>query len=168
MNLQWGGTRFLQFWFASFALISAGESVGVSRHSSAQLSAARRRLKNRGIPQIIFSAFTRNGGLTTALVSAALTLLAQLNGIISVTLPYFLVVIGWVSPMRPQAALMMINEMTGLRFECTQAEVTSGACIYTNGAEVLRTFGLPYGETGAFLPARTRKTPILTARGLCR
>lgn len=46
--------------------------------------------------QIVFSAFTRNGGLTTSLVSAALTLLAQLNGIVSVTLPYFLVVIGWV------------------------------------------------------------------------
>ncbi|GAA5992258.1 hypothetical protein JCM10908_001843 [Rhodotorula pacifica] len=127
MNMQWRGTRFIEFWFSSFALISTGESIG-----------------------IVFSAFTRNGGLTTSLVSAALTLLAQLNGIVSVTLPYFLVVIGWVSPMRPQAALTMINEMMGLNFRCTEAEIASGACIYTTGEQVLDTFGLPHGETGKY------------------
>ncbi|KAG0658490.1 hypothetical protein C6P46_005733 [Rhodotorula mucilaginosa] len=104
MNMQWRGTKFIEFWFSSFALISTGESIG-----------------------IVFSAFTRNGGLTTSLVSAALTLLAQLNGIVSVTLPYFLVVIGWISPMRPQAALTMINEMMGLKFQCTEAEIANGA-----------------------------------------
>lgn len=30
MNLQWGGSKFIQFWYSSFALISAGESIGVS------------------------------------------------------------------------------------------------------------------------------------------
>lgn len=43
----------------------------------------------------------------------------------------------------------MINEMTGLNFECTEAEVASGRCIYQTGRQVLETFGLPYGETGA-------------------
>ncbi|GAA5875055.1 hypothetical protein JCM3774_003416 [Rhodotorula dairenensis] len=127
MNMQWRGTKFIEFWYSSFALISTGESVG-----------------------IVFSAFTRNGGLTTSLVSAALTLLAQLNGIVSVTLPYFLVVIGWISPMRPQAALTMINEMMGLQFRCTDAEIVNGACIYTTGEQVLDTFGLPHGDTGKY------------------
>ena len=29
--------------------------------------------------------------------------------------------------MRPQAALTMINEMLGLRFQCTEAEIAEGA-----------------------------------------
>ncbi|CDR35783.1 hypothetical protein NBRC10512_006151 [Rhodotorula toruloides] len=129
MNLQYSPARkFFEFWFSSWALISTGESVG-----------------------IIFSAYTSNGGLATSLVSAALTLLAQLNGIISVTMPYFLVVIGWISPMRPQAELQIINEMTGLRFNCSPSEIASGACIATTGEQVLDTFGLPHGGTGKYI-----------------
>ncbi|BGP27054.1 ATP-binding cassette transporter snq2 [Rhodotorula toruloides] len=129
MNLQYSPARkFFEFWFSSWALISTGESVG-----------------------IIFSAYTSNGGLATSLVSAALTLLAQLNGIISVTMPYFLVVIGWISPMRPQAELQIINEMTGLRFNCSPNEIASGACIATTGEQVLDTFGLPHGGTGKYV-----------------
>ncbi|BGP02838.1 ATP-binding cassette transporter snq2 [Rhodotorula toruloides] len=129
MNLQYSPARkFFEFWFSSWALISTGESVG-----------------------IIFSAYTSNGGLATSLVSAALTLLAQLNGIISVTMPYFLVVIGWISPMRPQAELQIINEMTGLRFNCSSSEIASGACIATTGEQVLDTFGLPHGGTGKYI-----------------
>jgi hypothetical protein len=29
--------------------------------------------------------------------------------------------------MRPQAALTMINEMMGLKFQCTEAEIANGA-----------------------------------------
>ena len=91
--MQWRGTKFIEFWFSSFALISTGESIGVSEWLIYPLLGPYIDMPNA---QIVFSAFTRNGGLTTSLVSAALTLLAQLNGIVSVTLPYFLVVIGWV------------------------------------------------------------------------
>ena len=30
MNMQWRGTKFIEFWFSSFALISTGESIGVN------------------------------------------------------------------------------------------------------------------------------------------
>lgn len=50
--------------------------------------------------------------------------------------------------MRPQAELQLINEMTGLRFHCSQSEIASGACIATTGEQVLDTFGLPHGGTG--------------------
>lgn len=43
----------------------------------------------------------------------------------------------------------MINEMMGLRFQCTDAEIVNGTCIYTTGEAVLDTFGLPHGDTGA-------------------
>jgi len=45
----------------------------------------------------MFCAFCENGGLAVSLVSAGITLLAQLNGVISATLMYWLKVIGWVS-----------------------------------------------------------------------
>ncbi|GAA5886465.1 hypothetical protein JCM6882_001645 [Rhodosporidiobolus microsporus] len=126
MNMQAGAVNFVCFWISSWALISSGESIG-----------------------IMFSAWTNNGGLAVSLVSTGLTLLAQLNGIISVTLDGYLRVIGWVSPMKPQAGVTMVNEFSGLRFRCSEADISSGACIYSTGEEVLDTFGLPFGRGGA-------------------
>jgi hypothetical protein len=77
-----------------------------------------------------------------SLVSAGITVLSQLNGIISVTLPFWLEVVGWISPMKPQARITIFNEMTGLTFNCTQAEINSGACIAATGEQLLITFGL--------------------------
>ncbi|GAA6018066.1 hypothetical protein JCM10207_006069 [Rhodosporidiobolus poonsookiae] len=128
MNMQGSGTAFVCFWIGSWALISAGESIG-----------------------IMFSTFTNNGGLAVSIVSASLSMLAQLNGIISVTMDYYLRVIGWISPMKPQAAVALINEMVGLEFRCTDAEIASGACIYTTGEQVLETFGLPAGDIGKYM-----------------
>ncbi|BGP19345.1 ATP-binding cassette transporter snq2 [Rhodosporidiobolus nylandii] len=111
MNLRHSARIFVEFWISSFALISAGESIGIA-----------------------FTAWTQNGGLAVALVSAGLTLLAQLNGIISVTLDRWLKVIGWVSPMKPQAyntgkeQLNKSDPPAGLRFDCSDADIVSGAC----------------------------------------
>lgn len=74
MNMQSSGRIFIEFWFSSYALISFGESIG-----------------------IMFCAFCENGGLAVSLVSAGITLLAQLNGVISASLMEWLKVIGWVS-----------------------------------------------------------------------
>lgn len=73
MNMQSSGRIFVEFWFSSYALISFGESIG-----------------------IMFCAYF-NGGLAVSLVSAGITLLAQLNGVISASLMEWLKVIGWVS-----------------------------------------------------------------------
>lgn len=86
-----------------------------------------------------------------SLVSACITLASQLNGIISVTLPRWLNIIGWASVMKAQARLNIINEMTGLKFNCTEEEIASGSCIATTGEQVLRTFGIPEGGTGKLL-----------------
>ncbi|GAA5959155.1 hypothetical protein JCM21900_001409 [Sporobolomyces salmonicolor] len=132
MNMQTSARIFVEFWFSSYALISTGESIG-----------------------IIFSAFCNNGGLAVSLVSAGLTLLAQLNGIISATLDEYLKIIGWISPMKPQAALTMINVsspmLCRLRFNCTDADIASGACIATTGEQVLDVFQLPYGQAGKYM-----------------
>lgn len=148
MNLQQSGRIFVEFWISSFALISVGESIGIA-----------------------FSSWTNNGGLAVSLVSAGLTLLGQVNGIISATVPYWLEVIAWVrslstvpflahprlrahaqiSPMKPQAYLQTINEFVGLEFDCSPDELASGACIAATGEQVLDTFGLPYGDTGKYM-----------------
>lgn len=72
MNLQQSARIFIEFWMSSFCLLSAGESIG-----------------------IVFSSFFNNGGLAVSIVSAVITIFAQLNGIISVTLPEWLKVVGW-------------------------------------------------------------------------
>ncbi|GJN93059.1 hypothetical protein Rhopal_006104-T1 [Rhodotorula paludigena] len=128
MNLQQSGRIFVEFWISSFALISVGESIGIA-----------------------FSSWTNNGGLAVSLVSAGLTLLGQVNGIISATVPYWLEVIAWISPMKPQAYLQTINEFVGLEFDCSPDELASGACIAATGEQVLDTFGLPYGDTGKYM-----------------
>jgi hypothetical protein len=139
------------------------------------------------VRQIIFCTFFDNGGLAVSLVSAGITILAQLNGIISVTLPYWLEVVGWyvspfisltfeltssfdrASPMKSQARIEIINEMNGLVFECTAAQISSGACIAATGDQLLNTFSIPPGGTGLsppFLPlsSSTRLTKTFTGK----
>ncbi|KAM0786926.1 hypothetical protein ACM66B_002348 [Microbotryomycetes sp. NB124-2] len=128
MNLQHSARIFVQFWISTWSLVSVGESVG-----------------------IIFSSFCSSGGLAVSITSAILTLLSQLNGIISVTLPFWLEVIGWISPMKPQARICMINEFVGLEFDCSAQDVESGGCIATTGEQVLRTFGLPLDGTSKLM-----------------
>ncbi|GAA5883094.1 hypothetical protein JCM16303_006086 [Sporobolomyces ruberrimus] len=128
MNMQSSGRIFIEFWFSSYALISFGESIG-----------------------IMFCAFCENGGLAVSLVSAGITLLAQLNGVISASLMEWLKVIGWIAPMKPQAWLVAINEFRGLRFNCDPASIQSGACIATNGEQILDVFSIPHSGTGKFM-----------------
>ncbi|GAA6030923.1 hypothetical protein JCM8097_008938 [Rhodosporidiobolus ruineniae] len=128
MRLQYTpASVFPEFWISSFALISFGESVG-----------------------IMFSAWVPNGGLAVSLVSAGLTLLAQLNGIISVSMDRWLEIIAWISPMKPQAYLTIMNEMRGLVF-CSVDEVLSDTCIYETGEELLDTFGIPHSGSAKYM-----------------
>ncbi|GAA5902258.1 hypothetical protein JCM8208_007242 [Rhodotorula glutinis] len=128
MNLQQGGRRFVEYWISSWALLSVGESIG-----------------------ICFSALTTNGGLAVSLVSAGLTLLGQVNGIVSATVPHWLQIIAWISPMKPQAFVVTINEFAGLTFRCDEAQLASGACIAATGEQVLDTFSFPYSGTGKYM-----------------
>ncbi|GAA5912086.1 uncharacterized protein JCM6883_007106 [Sporobolomyces salmoneus] len=128
MNMQSSARIFIEFWFSSYALISFGESIG-----------------------IMFCAYFSNGGLAVSLVSAGITLLAQLNGVISASLMDWLKVIGWIAPMKPQAWLVAINEFVGLSFECDQASIESGRCIATTGEQILDVFSIPYNGSGKFL-----------------
>ncbi|ORY74754.1 P-loop containing nucleoside triphosphate hydrolase protein [Leucosporidium creatinivorum] len=147
MNLQQSARIFVEYWICTFSLLSFGESVGVSHSKSLYVDP----LLIRSPTQIIFASFFESGGLAVAVTSSFITMVSQLNGIISVTLPFWLQVIGWVSPMKPQARLQLINEMKGLVFDCTDAEVQSGACIATTGEQLLSTFSIAPEGTEKYL-----------------
>ena len=104
IGLQHSSRTFVEFWICSFALLNFGESIG-----------------------IFFGTFI-DGGLVVALVSVGITVLSQLNGITSVTLPTWLEYLGWISPMKLHAQVQTINEFTGLVLECSEAQLASGAC----------------------------------------
>lgn len=71
--------NFPMFWISSFALISAGESIGVRPSTSYLTFPPSNATHASRLRQIMFCAWTNNGGLAVSLVSAGLTLLAQLN-----------------------------------------------------------------------------------------
>ncbi|SCZ97266.1 BZ3500_MvSof-1268-A1-R1_Chr4-2g07098 [Microbotryum saponariae] len=128
IKLQQTPRIFIEFWLTSYALISTGESIG-----------------------IIFSSFFENGGLAVSLVSASITMFAQLNGIISVTVPKWLQIIGWATVTKSQARVQIINEFKGLVFDCTSQDIASGACVVATGEELLQTFSIAPSGTGKFL-----------------
>ncbi|KDE04252.1 hypothetical protein MVLG_05280 [Microbotryum lychnidis-dioicae p1A1 Lamole] len=128
IKLQQTPRIFIEFWLTSYALISTGESIG-----------------------IIFSSFFENGGLAVSLVSASITMSAQLNGIISVTVPKWLQIIGWATVTKSQARVQIINEFKGLVFDCTSQDIASGACVVATGEELLQTFSIAPSGTGKFL-----------------
>lgn len=55
--------------------------------------------------------------------------------------------------MRAQSFLCIINEMQGLVFNCTTAEIASGACIAATGDQLLDTFGITNQSTGSIYPS---------------
>jgi hypothetical protein len=47
--------------------------------------------------------------------------------------------------MKYGARIMMINEMTGLSFNCSESDIQSGACSAVDGQQVLDLFGFHEG-----------------------
>lgn len=50
--------------------------------------------------------------------------------------------------MKSQALIEIINEMQGLVFDCTPADLSSGACIAATGDQLLATFNIKPEGTG--------------------
>jgi hypothetical protein len=49
--------------------------------------------------------------------------------------------IAWIFPMKYGARIMLTNEMEGMIFHCTDADIASGACTASTGDQVLDLFG---------------------------
>ncbi|KAI0086907.1 P-loop containing nucleoside triphosphate hydrolase protein [Irpex rosettiformis] len=109
---------YFEFAIAIWAQLNFGESIGIA-----------------------FASFFDTMGLSVSLVSVFLTFAAQSSGVFSASVAKFLDDIAWVFPMKYAARIMLVNEMRGLEFACTDESVASGTCTAANGDQVLELFG---------------------------
>ncbi|KAF9159252.1 hypothetical protein DFQ26_006751 [Actinomortierella ambigua] len=102
------------FWLCMFSYIHTGESVG-----------------------IMFSSFASHAGFNITLMSAIISVFSFMTGFLSPNLPKFLDVINHVSLLKYASLIMTRNEFEGKVFDCTQEQITSGACPLPTGEAVL-------------------------------
>ncbi|KAH8921816.1 P-loop containing nucleoside triphosphate hydrolase protein [Atractiella rhizophila] len=149
MDLQHTPRIFFEYFTSCWALISVGESIG-----------------------IVFSTFVENGGLSVSLVSSgtstlsfigqakvvngvtlgiALSTMAIISGIVSANVPTWFQAIAWVAVIKISSRIQIINEMIGLRFNCTQDQIANGQCLALTGEQVLDTLSIKDRNTGKFI-----------------
>lgn len=96
--------------YVIFCIISAGESVGITTLS------------------IIFHV-----GFSVSLVNVGLSILTVAAGQFAPSMPYFLKVLNYASPLRYAANALASQELAGLRFTCD----TPGGCAVQTGEQML-------------------------------
>lgn len=89
---------------------------------------------------IAFASFFDTMGLSVSLVSVFLSIAGQSSSVFSASVAKFLEDIAWVWPMKYAARILLINEMTGLQFNCTPESIASGECTAATGQQVLDLF----------------------------
>ncbi|CAE6438340.1 unnamed protein product [Rhizoctonia solani] len=117
-GMQTSPRIFFEYAFAIFALQSNGESFG-----------------------IIFACITNSLGLSVSLVSTFITVLVQLSGIISVSIPTWLSDIAYATTMKYAARVIAVNESVGLNLNCPPETIHSGECLVQNGQQLLDLLG---------------------------
>jgi hypothetical protein len=86
-------------------------------------------------------------GLSVSLVSIFLTFASQCSSVFSASVATFLADIAWIFPVKYAARILLINEMSGQTFDCSQADIASGVCTAATGQQVLDLFGF-HDSTG--------------------
>ncbi|CAE6514119.1 unnamed protein product [Rhizoctonia solani] len=128
-GMQTSPRIFFEYAFAIFALQSNGESFG-----------------------IIFACLTNSLGLSVSLVSTFITVLVQLSGIISVSIPTWLSDIAYVTTMKYAARVIAVNESIGLKLNCPPETIQSGECLVQDGQQLLDLLGFSNDiRTGRYL-----------------
>ncbi|KAF8688664.1 P-loop containing nucleoside triphosphate hydrolase protein, partial [Rhizoctonia solani] len=128
-GMQTSPRIFFEYAFSIFALQSNGESFGM-----------------------IFACITNSLGLSVSLVSTFITVLVQLSGIISVSIPTWLSDIAYATTMKYAARVIAVNESVGLKLHCSPETVQSGECLVQSGQELLDLLGFSNDlKTGRYL-----------------
>ncbi|KAG8761944.1 hypothetical protein FRC11_012005 [Ceratobasidium sp. 423] len=128
-GMQTSPRIFFEYAFAIFALQSNGESFG-----------------------IIFACVTNSLGLSVSLVSTFITVLVQLSGIISVSIPTWLSDIAYATTMKYAARVIAVNESIGLKLNCPAEAIQSGECLVQDGQQLLDLLGFSNDlRTGRYL-----------------
>ncbi|KDQ16857.1 hypothetical protein BOTBODRAFT_30755 [Botryobasidium botryosum FD-172 SS1] len=118
---------FFEFFISAWALQSTGESFG-----------------------IVFASLSDTMGLSVSLVSTTITVLSQINGIMSESIPHWLEIISWGTTMKYATSILFINACRGIEFNCSAEAIASGECFVQNGEELLGLVGLHDWRTGRY------------------
>ncbi|KAJ7171842.1 P-loop containing nucleoside triphosphate hydrolase protein [Mycena crocata] len=89
---------------------------------------------------LIFAAFFDAMGIAVSLVSTTLSMVVQFSGILSLSVPYWLQIIAWGTPLKPTQRAQFINECEGLQFYCSEADIAVGICTAQNGEQLLQLY----------------------------
>ncbi|QRW07787.1 ABC transporter [Ceratobasidium sp. AG-Ba] len=128
-GMQTSARIFFEYAFAIFALQSNGESFGIA-----------------------FACVTNSLGLSVSLVSTFITILVQLSGLISVSIPTWLSDIAYATTMKYAARVIAVNESIGLQLNCPPETIQSGECLVQNGQQLLDLLGFSNDlRTGRYL-----------------
>ncbi|WVQ92160.1 hypothetical protein IAS59_005968 [Cryptococcus gattii] len=100
---------------------------------------------------MIFGSWIQTEGLTVTIVSTILSLIGQVSGVISLSVPAWLAAIAWGTCVKPATRVQIINEAVGLVFHCTTEEISSGACVAQSGEQLLALFNWHDLDTAKFM-----------------
>ncbi|KAK6907065.1 hypothetical protein I203_101054 [Kwoniella mangroviensis CBS 8507] len=90
---------------------------------------------------MIFGSWIQTEGLTVTVVSTILSMIGQVSGVISLSVPTWLAGLAWGTCVKAATRIQIINESVGLVFNCTDEEISSGACVAQSGEQLLALFG---------------------------
>ncbi|OCF32364.1 ABC transporter [Kwoniella heveanensis BCC8398] len=100
---------------------------------------------------IMFGSWIQTEGLTVTSVSTLLSVIGQVSGVISLSVPNWLAGLAWGTCVKAATRIQIINEAVGLKFNCTEEEISSGSCVAQNGEQLLALFGWNDLNTAKFM-----------------
>ncbi|WRT65356.1 uncharacterized protein IL334_002299 [Kwoniella shivajii] len=100
---------------------------------------------------MIFGSWIQTEGLTVTVVSTILSMVGQVSGVISLSVPTWLAGLAWGTCVKAATRVQIINESVGLVFNCTQDQISSGACVAQSGDQLLALFGWNDLDTARFM-----------------
>ncbi|KAJ7293859.1 P-loop containing nucleoside triphosphate hydrolase protein [Mycena rebaudengoi] len=99
---------------------------------------------------IIFASFFEPT-IAVSLISSALSMIIQASGILSLSVPYWLRILAWGTPLKATQRLQFINECEGLQFHCSPADISAGICTALDGEQLLQLYSFDDRNTAKFL-----------------
>ncbi|ODN87104.1 ABC transporter [Cryptococcus wingfieldii CBS 7118] len=123
------------------AIINVGAGMQTSARIYFEFSISIWAMTNMGESYaMILGSWIQTEGLTVTVVSTILSLVGQVSGVISLSVPKWLAAIAWGTCVKAATRIQIINEAAGLVFHCTEEEVSSGACVAQSGDQLLALF----------------------------
>ncbi|WWD16853.1 hypothetical protein CI109_101285 [Kwoniella shandongensis] len=100
---------------------------------------------------LILGSWIQTEGLTVTVVSTILSMIGQVSGVISLSVPTWLAGLAWGTCVKAATRVQIINESVGLIFKCTEADIASGKCVAQSGEQLLALFGWRDLDTARFM-----------------